>query len=65
MTPGFRHEFRNLTPADTLTVLGWLLEPAQGDPDPDLPDDMIDALQPLHAAYRKAYSALCAATGQD
>ena len=58
MTPGFRHEFRNLTPADVLTVLGWLLDPAQDSPCPGLPDDMLDALQPLHRAYCEQHSEL-------
>jgi hypothetical protein len=65
MTPGFRHEFRNLSPADAMTVLGWLLDPAQGDPHPDLPDDMIDALYPLHKAYCSQYASLVAANGKD
>jgi hypothetical protein len=62
MTPGFRHEFRNLHPADALTVLGWLLDPGINDPHPDLPDDMIDALAPLYEAYSKAYDELVAAS---
>lgn len=65
MTPGFRHEFRNLSPADAMTVLGWLLDPAQGDPHPDLPDGMIDALYPLHKVYGDQYAALAAACGRD
>lgn len=66
MTPGFRHEFRNLSPADALAVLSWLLDPAQGDPCPDLPDDMLDALQPLYRAYCEQHSELAAiATGED
>jgi hypothetical protein len=58
MTPGFRHEFRNLHPADALKVLGWLLDPGMGDPHPDLTDAMIDALQPLYEAYCQQYLAL-------
>ena len=65
MTPGFRHEFRNLTPADALTVLGWLLDPAQGDPEPDLPYDMLDALYDLQRVYRTSYDDLAAAAGRD
>lgn len=65
MTPGFRHEFRNLAPADVLTVLGWLLDPAEGDPEPSLSDDMIDALRDLHRAYRLSYDDLAAASGRD
>jgi hypothetical protein len=63
MTPGFRHEFRNLSPADVLTVLGWILDPAEGDPEPSLPDDMLDALYDLHKAYRYSYDDLAAAAG--
>jgi hypothetical protein len=64
MTPAFRHEIRNLHPADALTVLGWLLDSGIDDPYPVLPDDMLDALQPLCDAYRKAYDRLVA-TSQD
>lgn len=66
MTPGFRHEFRGLSPADALTVLGWLLDPGADAPHPDLPDDMLDALQPLYAAYCEQHSELVAiASGED
>lgn len=66
MTPGFRHELRGLSPADTLTVLGWLLDPGADAPHPDLPDDMLDALAPLYEAYCRQYRALRAvATGED
>lgn len=65
MTPSFREQFAQLTPAEVVTVLGWLLDTGIDDPDPHLPDDMIDALQPLSRAYRQTYSALIAATGED
>jgi hypothetical protein len=61
VSPQFREQFASLTPAEVVTVLGWLLDTGIGDPDPDLPDDMIDALQPLSRAYRQTYSALIAA----
>ena len=65
MTPGFRHEFRNLSPSDALTVLSWLLDPAQGDPHPDLPDAMIDALAPVYDAYCSQYASLASVCGRD
>jgi len=66
MTPGFRHEFRNLHPADALTVLGWLLDPAQDDPHPDLPYAMFDALAPVYRAYCAQYDELVAtANGEE
>jgi hypothetical protein len=64
MSPEFRQQFANLTPAETLTVLGWLLDPAQGDPEPELPEDMLEALYDLHKAYRASYDELAAASGK-
>lgn len=63
MTPGFRHEFRNLSPADVLTVLGWILDPVEGDPEPSLSDALLIALHDLHKAYRLSYDELATAAG--
>lgn len=54
----FRAEFAKMTPAEALDALAWLLDPAIGDPAPDLPDELTDALLPVYAAYSKAYDGL-------
>lgn len=64
ITFNFREQFANLTPAETMTVLGWLLDPALGDPEPDMPEDMLEALYPLHKAYNAQYDELAAASGK-
>jgi len=55
MTPNFRAQFANLTEAEALTVLGWLLEPGIGDPAPDMSEALIDALAPVTKAYQNVY----------
>lgn len=65
MSPEFREQFANLTPAEVMTVLGWLLDPAQGDPEPDMPEDMLEALYPLHTAYLDQYDELVTASRKD
>jgi hypothetical protein len=60
VTPVSAKSSASSPPADALIVLGWLLDPGMDDPHPDLPDDMIDALQPLYKAYRAQYDALVA-----
>lgn len=58
LTPAFREQFANLTERDVVTVLGWLLEPGQGDPQPNISDSLLDALEPLYRAYVDSYPAL-------
>lgn len=65
MSPEFREQFAALTPAEVMTVLGWLLDPAQDDPEPDMPEDMLEALYPLHKAYNAQYAELAVANGKD
>ena len=60
LTPKFREQFANLTERDVITVLGWLLEPGQNDPQPYISDALLDALDPLYTAYLDSYSALIA-----
>lgn len=55
LTPTFRAQFAELTEAEALTVLGWLLEPGINDPEPDLSEALIDALAPITKAYQAAY----------
>lgn len=55
MNATFRAQFAALTEAEVLTVLGWLLEPGIGDPEPEMSDALIDALAPVTKAYTKAY----------
>lgn len=55
LTPTFRAQFSALTEAEVLTVLGWLLEPAVNDPEPEMSDALIDALAPVTKAYTEAY----------
>jgi hypothetical protein len=55
LTPTFRAQFANLTEAEVLTVLGWLLEPAVNDPEPEMSEALIDALMPVTKAYTDAY----------
>jgi len=57
----FRAHFAALSPADAMKALGWLLEPGIGDPEPELTDDLIDALAPVTKAYQDAYAAIAAA----
>lgn len=51
----FRAQFANLTEAEVLIVLGWILEPAVNDPEPEISEDLIDALAPVTKAYTEAY----------
>ena len=55
LTPTFRTQFSALTEAEVLTVLGWILEPAVDDPEPEMSDALIDALMPVTKAYTEAY----------
>jgi hypothetical protein len=63
-TAQFRKEFAALTPAEAMDALAWLLDPAQGDPAPDLPDELTDALLPVYKAYSNAYDAIEWAIGE-
>lgn len=56
LTPTFRDQFANLTESEALTVLGWLLEPGLGDPEPEMSETLIDALAPVTKAYTEAYA---------
>ena len=56
LTPTFRAQFAALTEAEALTVLGWLLEPAINDPEPEMSEALIDALAPVTKAYTEAYA---------
>ena len=51
----FRTQFANLTEAEVLTVLGWILEPAVNDPEPEMSEALIDALMPVTKAYTETY----------
>lgn len=55
LSPTFRAQFANLTETEALTVLGWLLEPGINDPEPEMSEDLIDALAPVTKAYQNAY----------
>jgi hypothetical protein len=63
-TAQFRAEFAKLTPQEAMDALAWLLDPALGDPAPDLPDELTDALLPVYKAYSKAYEAIEWAIGE-
>jgi hypothetical protein len=54
----FRAAFAALEPQDVLTVLSWILEPGQGDPEPNMPDAWLDATLPLTKAYQANYEAM-------
>jgi hypothetical protein len=56
LTPTFRAQFAALTEAEALTVLGWLLEPAIDDPEPEMSEALIEALAPVTKAYTEAYA---------
>lgn len=60
----FRAEFAKMTPQEAMDALAWLLDPAQGDPAPDLPDELTDALLPVYKAYSAAYEAIEWAIGE-
>ncbi|MEI6644096.1 MAG: hypothetical protein WCL10_18910 [Novosphingobium sp.] len=66
ISPTFRAQFANLTEAEALTVLGWLLEPGIDDPEPEMSEALIDALAPVTKAYTEAYTqAERIVTGED
>jgi hypothetical protein len=56
LTPTFRAQFAALTEAEALTVLGWLLEPAIDDPEPEMSEALIEALAPVTKAYTETYA---------
>jgi hypothetical protein len=54
----FRAYIRQLDDAETVELLGWLLDTGINDPCPDMSEDLIDALMPVSEAFRKSYDAL-------
>lgn len=47
--------FADLTPAQAMQVLGWLLDTGRDDPDPIGDTPLVDALLPVREAYLAAY----------
>jgi len=54
----FRDQFAQLSPAEVIDVLGWIVEPGINSPVADVPDDLADAMQPITEAYQAAYKAM-------
>lgn len=55
--------FGDLTPAQAMQVLGWLLDTGRSDPDPLGDHPVGDALLPVREAYLSAYDAIAREVG--